>query len=50
MMTSHLALSREGHLDQVRHMFSCLTKHPNVELSFDAIDPMVEENMFEKEH
>ena len=35
MMSSHLALPREGHLSQVFHVFAYLKKHHNYALVFD---------------
>jgi hypothetical protein len=48
MMSSHLALPREGHLHQVLHIFGYLKKYHNTELVFDPIDPCVDESDFEK--
>ena len=39
MMSSHLALPREGHLDQVFHIFAYLKKHHNYALVFDPSYP-----------
>ena len=35
MMSSHLALPREGHLEQVLHIFAYLKKYHNTELVYD---------------
>ena len=35
MMSSHLALPREGHLEQVLHIFAFLKKYHNTELVYD---------------
>ena len=35
MMSSHLALPREGHLSEVYHIFTYLKKHHNAEMVFD---------------
>jgi hypothetical protein len=48
MMSSHLALPRKGHLDQVYHMFGYLKKNHNSELVFDPSDPEIDMNAFEK--
>ena len=48
MMSSHLALSREGHLEQVLHMFAYLKKYHNTELVYDPSDPVVDEIDFER--
>ena len=37
MMSSHLALPREGHLEQVLHIFAYLKKYHNTELVYDMI-------------
>jgi hypothetical protein len=48
MLSSHLALPREGHLDQVFHIFAYLMrKYHNTELVFDPSDPCVNEAGFE---
>jgi hypothetical protein len=47
MLSSHLALPREGHLNQVFHIFAYLRKYHNTELVFDPSDPCVEEADFE---
>ena len=47
-MSSHLALPRVGHLNQVRHVFGYLRKCHNTELSFDPSDPMVDESALER--
>ena len=48
MMSSHLALPREGHLEQVLHIFAYLKKYHNTELVYDPSDTVVEENDFER--
>ena len=47
-MSSHLALPRVGHLNQVYHIFGYLRKYHNTELVFDPSDPMVDESAFER--
>ena len=46
MMSSHLALPREGHLDQVFHIFGYLKKYHNSELVFDPTFPDIDEEAF----
>ena len=46
MMTSHLAMPRKGHLDQMLHIFAYLHKYHNTELVYDLSDPVVEYNVF----
>ena len=48
MMSSHLALPREGHLQQLYHIFAYLKKHHNAEMVFDPSDPVVDESMFSR--
>ena len=47
MMSSHLAMPRKGHLDQVLHIFAYLHKYHNTELVYDPSDPVVEQDVFE---
>ena len=47
MMSSHLALPREGHLEQVLHIFAYLKKYHHTELVHDPSDPVLDENDFE---
>ena len=48
MMSSHLAMPRKGHLDQVLHIFAYLRKYDNTELVYDPSDPVVEQGVFER--
>ena len=48
MMSSHLALPREGHLEQVFQIFVYLKKYHNTELVYDPCDPVVNEHEFEQ--
>ena len=48
MMSSHLAMPRKGHLDQVLHIFAYLRKYHNTELVYDLSDPVVEQDVFER--
>ena len=41
MMSSHLALPREDHLEQVFQIFTYLMKYHNAELVYDPSDPVV---------
>ena len=47
LMSSHLALPREGHLAQLFHMFAYLKKYHNTEMVFDPSDPVIDESLFE---
>ena len=49
MLSSHLALPREGHLDQVLHIFAYLGKHHNAALVFDPTEWDVPEGHFPKQ-
>ena len=48
VMSSHLALPREGHLEQVLHIFSYLRTNHNAEMVFDPSDPCVDESEFKE--
>ena len=48
MMSSHLAMPREGHFEQVLHIFAYLKKYHNTELVYDPSDLVVDENDFER--
>ena len=47
MMSSHLAMPRKGHLDQVLHIIAYLCNYHNTELAYDLSDPVVEQDVFE---
>ena len=49
MMSSHLALPREGHLKEVLHIFAYLKKHHNSEMVFDPTVPTMDYSLFEKQ-
>jgi hypothetical protein len=48
MLSSHLALPREGHLVEVLQIFSYLRKYHNTELVFDPSEPNVNKADFEQ--
>ena len=48
LMSSHLALPRKGHLENVLRIFSHLRSHHNAELVFDPSDPVIDESDFER--
>ena len=48
MMSSHIALPREGHLEQVLHIFAYLKKYHNAEMVYDPSDPVIDEKLFNK--
>jgi hypothetical protein len=47
MMSSQLALPREGHLEQVLHIFAHLKKYHNAEIVYDPTEPNIDESLFE---
>jgi hypothetical protein len=47
MMSSHMALPREGHMYQLFQVFSYLKKFHNAEMVFDPSDPVIDESAFE---
>jgi hypothetical protein len=49
MLSSHLALPREGHLAQTFHVFAYLRKYHNTEMVFDPSDPVVNEAAFDRQ-
>ena len=48
LLSSHLALPREGHFEQVLQVFSYLRKYHNTELVYDHSDPVIDEDQFQK--
>ena len=48
MMSSHLALPRKGHMEQVMQIFGYLKKYHSEELVFDPSDPTINEQAFER--
>jgi hypothetical protein len=48
MLSSHLALPREGHLHQLFQVFACLKKHHNAEMVCDPSNPVIDESAFEQ--
>ena len=49
MMSSHLALSRVGHLKEVFHMFAYLKAHHNTEMVFSPTPVEFDRNLFERQ-
>ena len=47
-MSSHLALPREGHLEQVYHIFGYLKRNPKLRIMFDCSDPGIPASRFKK--
>ena len=48
LLSSHLALLREGHFEQVLHVFSYLKKFHNMELVYDPSNHVVDEGQFQR--
>ena len=48
MLSSHLAFPREGHLQQLFHMFAYLKRNQNSEMIFDTRDPVIDESLFNR--
>ena len=48
ILSSHLALPREGHLEQAFHVFGYLKVHHNAELVFDPTYPEIDMPSFER--
>ena len=49
MLSSHMAMPRQGHLDQVFHMFAYLKKYHNSCLVFDPTEPDLDMSEFERQ-
>ena len=47
LLSSHLALPRQGHLQQVINIFAHLKKYHNTKLTFDPSDPVLNYDLFE---
>ena len=48
LLSSHLALPREGHFEQVLQVFSYLRKYHNTELIYDPSNPVIDEGQFQR--
>lgn len=48
LMSSHLTMPREGHLEEVLRIFGYLKSHHNAEMVFDPSDPVIDETLFER--
>ena len=49
MMSSHLALPRKGHLQELYHVFGYLKKHHNAEMPFDPTPPTIDKEQFARQ-
>ena len=43
-----MAMSREGHLEQVLHIFAHLKKYHNTEMVYDPSDSVIDESQYER--
>ena len=48
MMSSHMAMPRKGHLEQLLHIFAYLSKYHNTEMVFDSSDPVIDESKYQR--
>ena len=48
LMSTHLALSQWGHLEQLYHIFGYIKAHPKCNLFFDPQHPKVDEQTFKE--
>ena len=46
LMSTHLALPRQGHLEQIIHIFGYLKIHKKLRLLFDSDHPQISSNRF----
>ena len=47
MLSSRLEMPREGHMQELLHVFTYLKKHMNTEMVFDPIEPEIDMNSFQ---
>ena len=48
LMSTHLALPREGHLEQVLHIVGYIKSHKKIRILFDSAYPKVKESWFKE--
>ena len=48
LMSTHLALPRISHLENMYHVFGLLKEKPKIRLVFDPAHPQISENMFQQ--
>jgi len=48
VLSSHLAVPREGHLDAVHHICGCLKSKHNSRMVFDPAHPEIDESVFKR--
>ena len=49
MLSSHLVIPREGHMQEILHVFAYLKKHMNTEMVFDPSEPEIDMNSFQRQ-
>ena len=49
MLSSHLEMPREGHMQDLLHVFAYLKKHMNTEMVFDTSEPEIDMNSFQRQ-
>ena len=49
MLSSRLALPREGHFEEILHIFGYLQSHMNSEIAFDPNEPMIDMQNFQRQ-
>ena len=49
-MSSHFVFPREGHLEQLYHIFVHIKKYYNTEIVFDPTVPEINESYFEQKY
>ena len=49
MLSSRLALPREGHFEEILHIFGYLQSHMNSEIVFDPSEPMIDMQNFQRQ-
>ena len=49
ILSSHLALPREGNFQELLHIFAYLKKHMNSDMVFDPSDPDIDMDSFRRQ-
>ena len=49
MLSSHLVMPREGHTEELLHVFAYLKKHMNTDMVFDPSKPEIYINSFQRQ-
>ena len=49
MLSSHLEMPGEGHMQELLHVFTYLKKHMNTEMVFDPSEPEIDMNSFQRQ-